>query len=112
MFPKILLGVKTSFNANEPLIKRNSLRETRVRGEVISHLVAKEVKLQEKPGREGNGGGRGWGGVCVKYMGHVQSIRDKGHFTPTFGTIDLIFYTGGINMQLLQNNHDEMETIQ
>jgi hypothetical protein len=27
MFPKILLGMKISFNANEPLIKRNLLRE-------------------------------------------------------------------------------------
>lgn len=33
MFPKILPGMKTSFNANEPLIKRNLLRETGVGGE-------------------------------------------------------------------------------
>lgn len=63
MFPKILLGVKTSFNANEPLIKRNLLRETGVRVKLISHLVAKEAKLPEKPQLDGGGMLRGLGGV-------------------------------------------------
>lgn len=58
MFPKILLGMKISFNANEPLIKRNLLRETGVGMKLISHLVARETKLPEKPGLEVN---VGWG---------------------------------------------------
>lgn len=62
----------TSFNTNEPLIKRNLLRETGVGVKLISHLVAREAKLPEKPGLKMNGAGGG-----PEYTGHLQSVGGK-----------------------------------
>lgn len=58
-----------SFNTSEPLIKRNLLRETGVGVKLISHLVAREAKLPEKPGLKTNTGGGG--------LGHLQSVGGK-----------------------------------
>lgn len=65
---------------------------------LISHLVAKEAKLPEKPQ---SGWGRMPGGQAPRTRGHLQSIRNtEDIFTPILGTI-IFLKTGRINMGLL-----------
>lgn len=51
---------------------------------LISHLVAREAKLPEKPGLKMNTGGWGPGSFAV-------SRGQRGHFIALLGTNDLVF---------------------